>query len=172
VQFGGTPYTVVIDTGSSDIWLAQTGFQCVSPNIGTPVSEAQCAFGPLYIPSSTLIKIPGLEFNVSYAGGEKLECALGYELVNIAELSIEQMVGIVDTAAWYGGGQSSGLLGLGYPSIDSATIIRTYLVTISQQIELYTLFHHIVSISVNSSATNYICSRTTLLAGCSNPPWT
>lgn len=125
MQFSGTLYTVVIDTvvidtGSSDIWLAQTGFQCVSPNTGTPVSEAQCAFGPLYIPSSTLIKIPGLEFNVSYADGEKLECALGYELVNIAGLSIEQMVGIVDTAAWYGDGQSSGLLGLGYPSIDSA----------------------------------------------------
>jgi hypothetical protein len=77
VQFGGTSYTVVI-TGSSDIWLAQTSFQYASPNIGTPVSEAQCAFGPLYIPSSTLIKIPGLEFNVSYAGGEELECVLGY----------------------------------------------------------------------------------------------
>lgn len=38
--------------------------------------------------------------------GEKLECALGYELVNIAGLSIEQMVRIVDTEAWYGDGQS------------------------------------------------------------------
>jgi hypothetical protein len=55
-------------------------------------------------------------------------------ILNIAELSIEQMVGIVDTTAWYGGGQSIVLLGLSYPSIDSATILRTYLVTISQQI--------------------------------------
>lgn len=88
VQFGGTPYTVVIDTGSSDTWLAQTSFQCVSPNTGTPVSEAQCAFGPLY-PSSTLIEIPGLEINVSYADGEKLEGVIGYGLSNIAGLSIE-----------------------------------------------------------------------------------
>ena len=75
---------------------------------------------PLYTPSSTLVEIPGLELNVSYADGGKLEVVLGYEQVNIAALSIEQMVGIVDTAAWYGDGQSSGLLGLGYPSIDSA----------------------------------------------------
>ena len=40
--------------------------------------------------------------------------------MNIVGLSIEQMVGIVDTAAWYGDSQSNGLLGLGYPSIDSA----------------------------------------------------
>lgn len=120
VTFGGTPYTVVVDTGSSDTWLAKTGFECVSPTTGTSVPEAQCAFGPLYTPSPTLIEIPGLEFNISYADNETLSGTLGYELATIAGLSIQQMVGIVDTAAWYGDGQSSGLLGLGYPTIDSA----------------------------------------------------
>ena len=41
--------------------------------IGTPVSEAQYALGPLYIPSLALIKIPGLEFNVFYVDSEKLK---------------------------------------------------------------------------------------------------
>ena len=57
---------------------------------------------------------------MSYADGEKLKGVLGYELVNIAGLSVEQMVRIVDTAAWYGDRQSNGLLGLGCLSIDSA----------------------------------------------------
>jgi hypothetical protein len=30
VEFAGTPVTVIMDTGSSDTWLAQKGFQCVN----------------------------------------------------------------------------------------------------------------------------------------------
>lgn len=47
ISFGGEDFFVIIDTGSSDTWLAQTGFQCLDIN-GEKISQADCKFGPLY----------------------------------------------------------------------------------------------------------------------------
>lgn len=32
IEWAGTPFEVIIDTGSSDTWLVQSGFQCVDEN--------------------------------------------------------------------------------------------------------------------------------------------
>lgn len=32
VEFGGVPYNVILDSGSSDTWLVQSGFTCVDMN--------------------------------------------------------------------------------------------------------------------------------------------
>lgn len=47
IVFGNETVLVILDTGSSDTWLAQKGFQCVDIN-GTDIAEAECSFGPLY----------------------------------------------------------------------------------------------------------------------------
>lgn len=45
--FGGEDVLLILDTGSSDTWVAQKGFQCVNATL-YPEKEKTCLFGPLY----------------------------------------------------------------------------------------------------------------------------
>ena len=83
--------------------------------------QGECAFGPQYVKSSTFIEIPDQNFNVSYGDGEFLRGIMGLEEVCLSNLTVaSQEVGAVDYAAWNGDGQSSGILGLAFPSLTSA----------------------------------------------------
>lgn len=120
IQFGDQPpFQAVIDTGSSDTWVAHNDFQCVTPG-GKPTTQETCSFGPLYNTSSTFTEIPEKEFNISYVDGEFLNGVLGWERVTFAGATFNQTVGLVDYACWYGDEISSGLIGLAFPSLTSA----------------------------------------------------
>ncbi|MCJ1374978.1 hypothetical protein MMC20_006211 [Loxospora ochrophaea] len=121
ISFGTETVQAVIDTGSSDTWLAETGFQCVNVTTDADLPEADCYFGPLYNISSTFIQIPDENFNISYADGEFLTGIVGHEKVTVANITVpSQEVGVVDYAAWFGDGVSSGLMGLAFPILTSA----------------------------------------------------
>lgn len=47
VNFGGEDVYLLLDTGSSDTWVAESGFQCVDGQ-GAIQPQSACAFGPLY----------------------------------------------------------------------------------------------------------------------------
>ncbi|MCJ1413179.1 hypothetical protein MMC19_007283 [Ptychographa xylographoides] len=121
IAFGTENFKSVIDTGSSDTWLAEKGFQCFNVSTGADVPEADCYFGSTYKPSSTFTKIPDENFNISYADGEMLIGIVGTEKVTLAGITVDnQEVGVVQLAGWFGDGVSSGLIGLAFPSITSA----------------------------------------------------
>ncbi|KAL8946423.1 MAG: hypothetical protein Q9222_007184 [Ikaeria aurantiellina] len=121
ITFGTETFEAVVDTGSSDTWLVQTGFQCV--DVGTLITypEAECAFGPTYTPSSTFKQIPGENFQITYGDGETLTGILGTEDVTLGGITVKnQEVGVVNYTAWNGDHTSSGLIGLSFPGITSA----------------------------------------------------
>ena len=122
VTFGIETFEAVIDTGSSDTWLAEKGFQCFNVTTGAGVPEADCAFGTDgYTPSATFAQIPNENFNISYADGEMLIGIVGTEKVTLAGITVDnQEVGVVQLAGWFGDGISTGLIGLAFPSITSA----------------------------------------------------
>ncbi|KAL8934205.1 MAG: hypothetical protein Q9216_006022 [Gyalolechia sp. 2 TL-2023] len=122
ITVGTETFKAVVDTGSADTWLVQSGFQCVT--LGRhPITlpEAACAFGPSYNVTPTFDQIQGQNFNVSYADGEVLAGIVGTEDVTLGGITVhDQTIGLVNHAAWNGDNSSSGLIGLAFPSITSA----------------------------------------------------
>lgn len=122
VTVGGQEFRVVIDTGSSDPWLAATEFQCVDPRYHDLIEEQYCYFGPLYdlTNSSTYEEFPDRSMNLSYADGETLNGLMGRDSFTMGGITVpEQEFGMVNYAAWYGDGVSSGLFGFAYRTLTS-----------------------------------------------------
>ena len=122
VQWAGKPYTVILDTGSSDTWLVQQGFQCVDILTSRKIPEPACDFGnSTYARSSNFSTIDNRNFNITYGDGEFVTGDVGYESVTLAGINVpRQEVGVVDYAGWFGDSLSSGLVGLAFPAITSA----------------------------------------------------
>jgi aspergillopepsin I len=123
VTVGGQDFEVVIDTGSSDPWLAVNNFECLDPNDDSSQDPEYCEFGPTYDPtrSTTYSVVSDQNFNITYADGEYLNGAMGFENFTMAGITVpQQKFGVVDTAAWYGDGVSSGLIGFAYRTLTSA----------------------------------------------------
>ncbi|KAL9131294.1 MAG: hypothetical protein Q9217_000729 [Psora testacea] len=121
VKVGSTIFELVIDTGSSDTWLATSGFQCVKPGTRDFLAQSACEFGPLYKQTSTFKPIPDQNFDVSYTDGETLRGTFGTEDVTVAGIQVkDQQIALVDYAAWYGDTVTSGLLGLAFPAATKA----------------------------------------------------
>lgn len=136
VTLAGQPYTLVIDTGSSDTWVASSSFQCLNPNTMSPISPRYCGFNTPYNPknSSTWVPIQGHGFSVHYTGGEFLLGDLGTEQLGIGDVSlgsdpalvVKQTIGVVDEGYWLGDGVSSGLMGLAYSALVSGARTLRY----------------------------------------------
>ncbi|KAF2734428.1 acid protease [Polyplosphaeria fusca] len=121
LTLAGSPYTLVIDTGSSDTWVAGSGFQCLSRYARTPLRQESCGFGTLYgkEDSPTWSRIPTHDFQVRYTDGEYLTGDLGTEELTIGGLQVRQTIGVVEQGWWIGDQISSGLMGLAYPILAS-----------------------------------------------------
>ncbi|KAL8869844.1 MAG: hypothetical protein Q9174_003965 [Haloplaca sp. 1 TL-2023] len=121
VTFGTQTFQAVVDTGSSDTWLVQSGFHCATVQTRDPVEPAECKFGPTYTTSSTFDVIEDQNFNIGYGDGEIATGIVGYEDVTLAGITVSrQEVAIVNFAAWNGDGITSGLIGLAYPGLTSS----------------------------------------------------
>lgn len=120
IDFGGKTFEVILDTGSSDLWLAEAGVQCVDEDMD-PVATAECGFGPLASSTFQDGSIANENFNISYGDGEFLTGVLGYEDVGVANITVnKQEVALVNYAFWEGDNVTSGLMGFAYPSLTSA----------------------------------------------------
>jgi len=122
VKFGNQDFVTVIDTGSSDTWLVETGFKCVGTT-GKQMSQAMCRFGKAYSKTASFVNVAEQKFATKYADGEVLQGGMGRETVNLGGITVEnQTVGIVNSASWKGDGQSSGLIGMAFPTLTRALV--------------------------------------------------
>jgi len=119
VTFGTETFILVIDTGSSNTWVAETNFKCYTYTLPhTPLPESACLFGPTYNITNTFSQIHDENLNFTYDSGEFITGIIGNEDVTLAGIKVEkQTVGIVQAAGWLGDGVTSGLLGLAYPDL-------------------------------------------------------
>jgi hypothetical protein len=117
IKLGNQDFLAAIDTGSSDTWVAGTGYKCNNPK-----ALGDCLFGPTYNKTSTF-SASNNKFWTQY-GGESAEGILGTETVKIGNFTVKnQEVAIIDKATWRGDGSSSGLIGLGFPSNSATQLI-------------------------------------------------
>jgi hypothetical protein len=117
ITFGTETFEAIVDSGSSDTWLVETGFKCVDIETSAPLPESDCDFGPTYNVTDTFKQIPNENFNITYGDGEFLTGIVGIEEVTLAGLKVKQEVALVNYAAWEGDGTTSGLIGLAYPAL-------------------------------------------------------
>lgn len=119
ITIGGQEFLAAVDTGSSDTWVIQEGYQCTMPR--TAYSAAgECGFGKAYKKSPTFAAKGNERFSIAYSS-ESASGVMGTETITLGNITVkEQEFALVNTARWRGDGTSSGLIGLAFPS-NSAT---------------------------------------------------
>jgi hypothetical protein len=119
----GQQFISFIDTGSADTWVISSDLECVDISTKKPQTQAACGFGPLYDSTKgSFTAIANDKFSISYfPEGEELQGTMGTAPITMGGLTVSTTVALVDYAAWEGDGYSSGLLGLAYPAVTSAT---------------------------------------------------
>ncbi|KAF7554328.1 hypothetical protein G7046_g6851 [Stylonectria norvegica] len=116
----GKPVWLLFDTGSSDTWAAQSGFEC-EDSTGKAHEQTACGFGRTVVNDFGHGAIDGLHFHLGYGSGEEVSGPMGKSDVSCGGLLVsEQQVGLANKTYWHGNNVTVGILGLAYPSITSA----------------------------------------------------
>ncbi|KAJ5627517.1 hypothetical protein N7528_004944 [Penicillium herquei] len=121
VTIGNQTFMLLVDTGSSDTYVMQTGYTCVNSSSNMVISEADCEYSnKTYHKSKTYRQVHGEFFGVEYGAG-LASGVMAYEQVSMGNITVDrQKVGIANDSNPMGDGVNSGLLGLAYPSLTSA----------------------------------------------------
>ncbi|KAJ7340019.1 aspartic peptidase domain-containing protein [Mycena albidolilacea] len=122
ITVGGHPFQVILDTGSSDIWVTNDNFTCVDAN-RNPVTAATCNFGPAKFDpgeSATFELFPNTTFFVQYGSGEFLRGPAGFDTIAIGDLAVtHQEFGVPGQNHFFGDGVSEGVIGLAFSALTS-----------------------------------------------------
>lgn len=114
------PVWLLLDTGSSDTWVVQSGFGCMD-SLGNEHTQSACAFGEPQIKDFGHGEVEGVHFYISYGSGEEVSGPMGRSDISCGGLFVsEQQVGLANKTYWHGNNVTVGILGLAYPSITSA----------------------------------------------------
>ncbi|KAK4153821.1 hypothetical protein C8A00DRAFT_43322 [Chaetomidium leptoderma] len=118
---GNQTVAVSVDTGSSDTWMVQEPYECVSFWFEPGGSTPNCGLGSGFkgaLSGGTLPDLP--PFVRSYVDGTFVSGFYGQEDVTIGGITAHnQRLALVNYTYWHGDGQTSGLLGLAYPYLTS-----------------------------------------------------
>ncbi|KAL4779436.1 aspartic peptidase domain-containing protein [Aspergillus varians] len=127
VTIGGQSFDLLVDSGSSDLYVMQTGFTCLDKESGLELSQDECAYDldRTYNISDTYEAIPDQMFGIEYGAG-LASGGMAFEEVSVAGITVpRQQVAIANKSTPMGDDVNSGLIGLGYPSITSAHASNT-----------------------------------------------
>lgn len=117
----GAPVWLLFDTGSSDTWAVQTGFECTDGFGGSGHGPEACGFGSPTIDGFGGGPIAELHFLLKYGSGERVVGPMGYSDVSCGGVRVaRQQVGLANSTYWHGNNLTVGILGLAYPSLTSA----------------------------------------------------
>lgn len=119
ITIGSQEFLSLIDTGSSDTWVVESGLVCTMPKTAANAA-GECGFGPAYKRSSTFSASGNEKFSISYSS-ESASGVMGTETMTLGGITVkDQKFALINSARWRGDGSSSGLIGLAFPS-NSAT---------------------------------------------------
>ena len=90
ISIGSQSFIVNLDTGSSDLWLAQTGYTCYDKSTNEPTSSSVCNMGPTYTLDGSFTQIPNENFLIKYNEGTFARGPVGYDSVTLAGLTVPQ----------------------------------------------------------------------------------
>jgi Eukaryotic aspartyl protease len=90
ISIGSQSFKVTLDTGSSDLWLAQTGYTCYEKSTNEPTTSSMCNMGPTYNPDGSFTHIPNENFLIRYTEGTFAAGIVGYDSVTLAGLTVPQ----------------------------------------------------------------------------------
>ncbi len=121
IIIGGQKFLVLADTGSSDLWVAGTGYRCFNATDNNELPQSACTYAnATYNPSPTFRQIQNETFGVEYGAGIAVGI-MGSEDVVFGGITVHgQVLGIADRFTNAGSGIDSGILGLAYPALTSA----------------------------------------------------
>ncbi|KAJ5876388.1 uncharacterized protein N7529_001972 [Penicillium soppii] len=121
VTIGNQTFMLLVDTGSSDTYVMQTGYKCVNSTDNLVIPERDCLYAnKTYHISKTYRHVRNEMFGVEYGAG-LASGLMAYEEVSMSGVTVNtQKIAISNNSNPMGDGVNSGLLGLGYPSITSA----------------------------------------------------
>lgn len=120
VLFADQPLKLLLDTGSSDTWIVQSGYSCVD-FAEEPVDQASCGFGPAYEGGFQYGAIPDQHIYIQYGDGEVIYGPVGFSDITLGNITVKkQEAGLANQTYWFGNNVTSGVLGLAYPSITNA----------------------------------------------------
>ncbi|KAJ9617104.1 hypothetical protein H2200_000825 [Cladophialophora chaetospira] len=139
VTVGGQTLDLELDTGSSDTWIIQTGFQCWytydsdAGEFTTSESEDYCNFGTTYSPGAEFQVDNSVYQRTCYgtASESTLRCIqgpMGTALVSIAGLDVpDQLIGAPNMSSYDAQGlpEQSGIVGLAFPKLTQARDVAT-----------------------------------------------
>ncbi|KAF7343130.1 Acid protease [Mycena venus] len=119
VTIGGQNFSLLIDTGSSDTYVVQKGFNC-SDAQGDPLPQASCQFGTAGFDteaSKTFKPFPNVIYHNIFGDGNTLTGPVGFDTVTIGGLAVTQEIAVPTLAVHTGDNISSGILGLAFPRL-------------------------------------------------------
>lgn len=124
VTVGNKSFNLIVDTGSSDLWIAKSNFVCQRRVNGwlqnSPTNS--CGFGQLFQGEFPGGKIANQYLNISY--GDRITFIngdFGYADITVNKLTIpKQQFALATDGVWRGDQITSGILGLGLPGLTAA----------------------------------------------------
>ncbi|KAL2265861.1 hypothetical protein VTJ83DRAFT_6961 [Remersonia thermophila] len=145
-QFNGHPLSLILDTGSSDTWAVARSFHCIDYS-GQSLPQDICGFGDTYPePFQYGRTDPETHLFIQYGDGEIVTGPMGFSDVTLGNITVKkQQVCLANTTYWYGNNQTSGLLGLAFPSLTNAYLGDTHEHNWDNQVLYSPLFTSMVS---------------------------